>query len=208
MASIDTEEEQDGVFDRIYSGTVYSNADPERRGRVQISIPGRIMPFSDWADPSGRMPKGFSLPKVGDQVDVYFKDGDKQKPIWFGGSLATGELLSHISNPPRGGAVSPEQMYLLWGWEGERYAIQVDERPGNEYFRVLDKTMPENFIELDGKTNVTTISAQSFLNLRCKNGGVAINGQKVDIQRRNVIVGLKRHITWLLVLGSALLSGA
>lgn len=205
---------EDGAFDMIYTGTVFSNADPERLYRVQVTVPGLIEPFGEWARPSammggGSMKRGaFMIPKVGSLVEVYFQDGDPTMPLYYAGSPGTGEQLSHVINPPRGGAVAPADMYLLWGWEGERYALQVDERPGNEYFRILDKTMPENFIELDGKTNVTTVSAQSFLNLRCKNGAVAINGQKVDIQRRNVIVGLKRFIAWLVVLGTALsLSG-
>lgn len=82
-------------------GTVESNHDPEKLGRVKVSVP-HVYGVSDsalggvglndlpWAIPAG-LPAGGSsqsggiswLPEPGDQVLLFFLDGEPEKPVWM-----------------------------------------------------------------------------------------------------------------------------
>lgn len=84
-----------------YVGTVESNKDPEKLGRVKVSVP-HVFGIPDtatggvgindlpWAIPAG-LPAGGSaqsggvdwLPEPGDQVLVFFLDGEPEKPVWM-----------------------------------------------------------------------------------------------------------------------------
>jgi len=84
-----------------FVGTVESNHDPEKLGRVKVSVP-HVYGVSDsalggiglsdlpWAIPSG-LPAGGSaqsggmswLPEPGDQVLLFFLDGEPEKPVWM-----------------------------------------------------------------------------------------------------------------------------
>lgn len=85
-----------------YLGTVVSNADPEKLGRLKINVP-HVYGLNDstavgsiglldlpWAIPAG-LPAGGSpssggidwLPDPGDQVCVFFLDQEPEKPVWM-----------------------------------------------------------------------------------------------------------------------------
>ena len=85
-----------------YLGTVLSNADPEKLGRIKVNVP-HVFGLNDgssigsiglldlpWAIPAG-LPAGGTpasggidwLPDPGDQVVVFFLDGEPEKPIWM-----------------------------------------------------------------------------------------------------------------------------
>jgi hypothetical protein len=84
-----------------YVGVVESNKDPEKLGRVKVSVAHVYgVPDSElggisvndlpWAIPAG-LPAGGSalsggidwLPEPGDQVLVFFLDGEPEKPVWM-----------------------------------------------------------------------------------------------------------------------------
>lgn len=84
-----------------YLGTVLSAQDPAKLGRIKVSVP-HVFGVSDsalgtvgltdlpWAIPAG-LPSGGTpasggidwLPEPGDQVVVFFLDGEPEKPIWM-----------------------------------------------------------------------------------------------------------------------------
>jgi hypothetical protein len=84
-----------------YLGTVLSNADPTKLGRIKASVP-HVFGISDselgsvglndipWALPAG-LPAGGSpasggvdwLPEPGDQVLIFFLDNEPEKPVWM-----------------------------------------------------------------------------------------------------------------------------
>lgn len=85
-----------------YLGSVVSNADPEKLGRLKVNVP-HVYGLNDstsigsislldlpWAIPAG-LPAGGSpasggidwLPDPGDQVAVFFLDGEPEKPMWM-----------------------------------------------------------------------------------------------------------------------------
>lgn len=90
------------AFEGVVVGVVTNVADPERAGRVKLSLPWLDPRYeSDWAQVSqpGAGPRAGALlmPEVGDEVLVGFEFGDVRRPIVLGG------MLSRRSTPDLGG---------------------------------------------------------------------------------------------------------
>ena len=93
-----------------YRGTVIQNIDPERRGRLLLSVPDvfKLIP-STWAEPAVPLagPTGpamgmFVLPPIGAGVWVQFEQGDPNYPVWTGcrwGPPTDVPPLSNLGNP-------------------------------------------------------------------------------------------------------------
>lgn len=73
-----------------YRGFVADNADPQKLGRVRLTVPALLgQQTSDWALPclpcGGLADQGWiCVPEVGAQVWVEFEGGDLSHPIWVG----------------------------------------------------------------------------------------------------------------------------
>jgi hypothetical protein len=72
-----------------YPGQVANNKDPEKRARVQVSVPALLEgDHLDWAMPcspfAGPEVGFFAVPPVGANVWVEFAAGDLNHPIWSG----------------------------------------------------------------------------------------------------------------------------
>lgn len=191
----DDEVPEESSLDGLYSGFVMDNADPLFQYRVRVMVPHMFDQGTAWARPGsgfgGSDRRGMvMIPKVGANVLVSFVQGDQRHPVYHPDHHNSGGHLSHMKTPPRGGPVAPKDACLLWGWEGDRYAFQVDERAGNEYLRIIDKTEGENarksLIEMDLKMGVTAVYARTQLRLFCEDGSVVIKGRSVVINDRPV----------------------
>lgn len=72
-----------------YRGTVLNNVDPEKRGRIQVTVPDvkGVIP-STWALPClpvlGMGMGVYSVPPIGAGVWIEFEHGDPDYPIWTG----------------------------------------------------------------------------------------------------------------------------
>ena len=95
-----------------YRGTVMSNIDPERRGRILATVSDvqGLIPLS-WAMPclpfAGIQEGALVLPQIGSGVWIEFEQGNPDYPVWVGGfwgSLA--EVPLAVNTPP---AVPPGQ---------------------------------------------------------------------------------------------------
>lgn len=94
----------------LYRGTVLVNVDPERRGRLIVSVPDvlKLLP-STWAEPVVTLagpvgaPSGtYIVPAIGAGVWVQFEQGDLNYPIWNGCraiSAADVPVLAQLGNP-------------------------------------------------------------------------------------------------------------
>jgi hypothetical protein len=94
----------------LYRGTVLNNVDPERRGRLLVSVPDvlKLLP-STWAEPvvmlGGPTASGagtYIVPTVGAGVWVQFEQGDLNYPIWNGcrmNSAVDFPPLAQLGNP-------------------------------------------------------------------------------------------------------------
>lgn len=83
----------------LYEANVTNNADPEKRGRVQVLVPNldESQPLDHWFLPSmmqvGAQHGWFWPPEVGDRVLVTFRMGSANEPaFYFGGWQADGEM--------------------------------------------------------------------------------------------------------------------
>ncbi len=182
-------EGQPEKYDGLYTGLVVDNADPLMSGRVKFTIPSMFEPSSPWArmgNGLGAGPRGFLMvPKIGDMVDVHFLMGDPKVPVYYAANMLQGGNLTHVLHPPSGyPAVAPQDSHLVWGIEGTRYAIQVDERPGFEYFRITDKLEALNFFDMDGVKGITSIGAKSTIAFICRGGSIAMGALNMSFNGR------------------------
>ena len=89
----------------VYAGTVENNIDPLNRGRLQIRVfePPEItsvqLPWYDYNSPLGGFGAGIKFtPQIGSIVNVMYRNGDIQSPIWIGVNI--GGSLSKDAMPP------------------------------------------------------------------------------------------------------------
>lgn len=106
-----------------YRGTVAGDVDPERRGRVQVSVPAV---FGDgqlsWAEPcvpfAGPGQGFFAVPPRGAAIWVEFEAGDPRYPILAGCRWDTGQQVP--------GAGLPTSKV----WKSEAVTITLNDLPG------------------------------------------------------------------------------
>jgi hypothetical protein len=90
-----------------YRGTVVSNLDPKRQGRLFVEATDALGLFpSNWAMPSlpigGLQFGAYFVPPPGAGVWVEFEQGDPSKPIWtgfFAGSTADPPATAQLTTP-------------------------------------------------------------------------------------------------------------
>lgn len=94
----------------LYRGTVMKNIDPEKRGRLLVTVPDvlKLLP-STWAEPSVPLagptgaPMGmYAVPPIGAGVWVQFEHGNPGYPIWTGcrwGPPADVPMMAQSGNP-------------------------------------------------------------------------------------------------------------
>lgn len=107
-------------FPYLYRGEVLDNLDNMSLGRCKVRVPAihgdiptpQLLP---WARPITLMPIGsnrgsVSIPDIGDIVWVFFEGGNKDYPVYIGGTYGSGDLI-----------FSPEEVYLYR--ENEDYIL-------------------------------------------------------------------------------------
>lgn len=103
-------------FYGVYRGNVTRNDDPEKRGRIQVIVPGvgHNRAPDLWVEPAfdgaGRNRGSFWPPEVGDSVRVAFERGDASLPTlywggWFGNPKGVTEVPPELGHTtPSGGS--------------------------------------------------------------------------------------------------------
>jgi len=89
------------TYYKHYIGKVMSNTDPDKEGKVLITIPELEWDnnIQIWASP--RMGNSMSLPKVNAYVEVYFMNGDSARPVYLHGCTEmTGQVPSQFNGIP------------------------------------------------------------------------------------------------------------
>lgn len=143
----------ESVFKRYYSvyeAEVVDNKDEKRLGRVKIRVPViGDEPLQSLALPLGHAmankDKGLFLPpEVGDQVWVWFRQGDVRFPMWMGGLHAA----------PKGESETPEAFFheggvpKVRGFQSKHgHQLLVDEIEGKE--KITVKTGAGHYFILD-----------------------------------------------------------
>jgi hypothetical protein len=181
--------EEDGHIS-IYDGVVYDNADPLRIGRVRVTVPGLIEPYSSWALPMGNSGSGsdergiWFPPSVGANVCVMFKEGDHDHPRFLTGSW--GAPNDSPESPTFAHELSPSDATKVCGMQTKRWNIVCDDRPGHESLVLRDRLMEQNTIEIDGVAQAVTISGTVAVQIK-STGVINIQGLQVIINGRPVL---------------------
>jgi hypothetical protein len=171
-------------------GVVIDNADPDGLYRVRARIPG-IIEKTAWAYPVGTQGGGskgrgaWTVPDVGADVVIMFIGGDVEHPVYM--TAWWGIRPEGTEMPTETAAVDVTEAYKVQTiHESSRVKIWVDERPGKEQIAIQDKTIEENFIQIDLSSGIVQISALGGLLLNSV-GVINIDGLQVNINGRQVL---------------------
>lgn len=149
-----------------YRGFVTDNKDPEKRGRLKVSVPS-VLGDQDtgWALPclpfGGLTNQGlFMIPEVDAQVWVEFEEGNLDHPIWVG------VFWQQESDTPQEAALDEPTTRIIRTPSG--HVLQFDDASGEEQFRLAHPSGTEMTIDPQGTVNTTdavgnsmTLDAQS-----------------------------------------------
>lgn len=177
----------------LYLGVVVDNADPEKLGRVRLRVEG-LIDRSAWAFPLGharggsKRVGGFAVPPVGAEVAVFFAAGDTDHPYFFPGYYGAGEVPGPVggyrgADDPAPPATAAEATQVQ-AYEGTRYIVVLDERPGKERAFLRDKLTGDQLL-LDGVAKGVELSATTALTLR-STGSLSLEALTVVINGRVV----------------------
>lgn len=87
-----------------YRGLVTDNKDPEKLGRLKVSVPAVPGMAENWALPcapyAGEQVGFYTMPPIGAKVWVEFEGGDPSHPIWSGCFWQQPEVPSEIGDNP------------------------------------------------------------------------------------------------------------
>jgi len=183
----------DPRYTGLYIGQVVDRGDPERLGRVRVTVPGLIEPASAWAFPLGTVGGGsdrrgfFAVPEVGAEVGVLFHQGDVDHPYFLCGHWGKPDGATEVPEPVK--SLSVADTPQVRAFETGRFLLLFDDRVGHEALVIKDKRSGDQ-LELDGVGMGITIKGTSALILKA-DGIVSIEGTTVVINGRLVLPGAK-----------------
>jgi len=180
--------EAGGSIAGVAVGIVKANNDPQRLGRVKLSLPWRKPDFvTDWvrilAPMGGKARGAYFLPEVGDEVLVAFERDDIRYPY------VLGALWSEKDKPPEGNANKKNDIRIIKSRKGHMLRFDDAEAKGvitiqlsdgkkieidDDGIRITDK---QNKVEIDSKGGAIAIEATTSLSLKAPKISIAASGQ-------------------------------
>jgi len=144
-----------------FRGTVTDNKDPQKRGRLKLSVPSVLEgQESDWALPclpyGGAGQQGlFMIPEVDAQVWVEFEEGDIHRPIWVG------TFWQQQSDTPEEAALDEPTTRMLKTKSG--HILQFDDADGEERFYLFHPKGAEMEIDNNGTIALTDAGGSKLI---------------------------------------------
>ena len=159
-------------FPGLYAGRVTNVDDPEKLGRVKVSVPSVFGPESaeleTWARPS--WPHGhFYVPDVGNFVWVAFENGDPAAPVWLGEWFPAG------TTPPEAGASPPVKRVIR---TARGNSVLLDDTEGSEQIVLEDAT--GNRLALT--TSGVVLHAAQDLTIEAPGKTIVLKASTVDVR--------------------------
>jgi len=178
-------DDQHRKFTALYIGFVLRNDDPEKLGRVKVSIPG-LLKETGWAFPLGWPGAGgkkrgmFAPPPKDAEVGVFFNQGNPDNPYYLSGNPGRGEAPDEVED-----ASSPEEAAKVFAYESDRFKFLFDGRKGKQIIALRDKKTGD-CIEIDGVNLGIKIKATSAMQLEC-DGALNIKSSNLTLNGRTVV---------------------
>ena len=152
-----------------YAGTVKSNEDEDKRGRLKVIVPAIFGPKVEvWARPC--FPAGqFFVPPKDALVWVEFEGGDRHYPIWVGTWFAKDKL-------PEGTDLKPPELRLI-------------HTPGGHRIELKDKDDEEIVVKHKGGASIK-IDKDGKIIVKNKDGKakVELDGSKATVTADDIIL--------------------
>lgn len=163
-----------------YRGFVVNNADPEKLGRLKVTVPSVLGTevVTGWASPctpyGGYPNQGFLfIPEVESGVWIEFEEGDLEFPIWVGTFWSKPEGETELPKPndaegaEEDAVQDPVTRKIIKTLKG--HTIQFEDKDGEEMISIVQVTG-------DTQRNVITMNSE----------GIAIV-QKIDDDKSNLV---------------------
>lgn len=167
----------------MFLGVVTDRDDPEHLGRVRVCVPGALEPSGPWAWPLGTVGGGqrrrgfFSVPEVGAEVAVFFREGDVACPHYL--SAHWGRVDDSSEVPDEAQRSVDARVFAT-----ETFRIIVDETAGHRRIELVDRVTGDRVL-IDGEDHTVTIEGTTAITLRTL-GAIAIEGNHITIGGRLV----------------------
>lgn len=146
-----------------YRGFVVDNADPEKLGRLKVTVPSvlGLEVVTGWASPctpyGGDVNQGFLfIPENESGVWIEFEEGDLEFPIWVGSFWSKPDGNSEIPKPngadgvEEGEVQNPVTRKTIKTLKG--HCIQLEDKDGEEMITIVQ-------VSSDTQRNVITMNA-------------------------------------------------
>ncbi len=157
--------EKAGLFYSVYPAIVKDTNDPEKRGRIKVLCPERFgnKTYKVWIPQRNSFAgKGigiFAMPNIGDGVDISFRGGNIDFPMWEYRTWIKGDEISESKeNYPDKLVIKRGDLRIELDTKTNKVFIGNDDYSLNEFFTDLMTAL------LNVKTS-TMLGPQPFINL-------------------------------------------
>lgn len=161
----------------VIAGVVTNNNDPEKLGRVMVTIPAFGDAVSGWAriaaPAAGKNRGAWFLPEVDDEVLVAFEHGDIRFPY------VLGAVWTSKAPPPEDIDAGGANRRSITSRSG--HVIRLDDTKDKEKIEIVDKT-GKNQIVITSSDNGLSIAADGDIVISSASGSVTIKGKDVTIK--------------------------
>lgn len=188
-------DDDDETEHRIYGmqiGTVVDVTDPEGAGRIRAIIPGLHEPAGPWAWPiagaGGGGPAGgaFVVPPVGQDVAIWFKDGDPDHPYYLPANYGT-PTGKPRETPTPVRELPVAEVPLLAAFEWGTYVVVIDNRPGQRALYLRDKRTGDE-LQHDAELAVWRLKGSTAVFIE-SDGRIQLSAPTIIINERVVRTG-------------------
>jgi len=202
---VELTKQMQGKYFGKYRGFVKDNQDPDKRGRLRLTVPSALgEAVTGWALPcvpfGGLKDQGwFAVPEPGAQVWVEFEEGELSNPIW------TGTFWQKAEDVPEEGALDEPTTRVFKTPSG--HVLQFDDKEDEERFRLLHPSEAEwsidpkgtvtftdaadNTITLDAESNKLVLEDANGNTLTMDSSGTVVqdaNGNKIEMAASGITV--------------------